>query len=83
MLTRNLSNVWPKEKYLQGKTIAMLTPLRSLGYMLWPKTRSWREKKKKKKIQKNWANFLQSQFTICNINRKEAHPSHEYGIAYP
>ena len=39
-------------------------------------------KKKKKKIQKNWANFLQSQFTIYNINRKEAHPSHEYNIAY-
>ena len=36
------------------------------------------DKKFKKKKKKNWANS-----TIYNINRNEAHPSHEYGHHFP
>ena len=75
MLTGNPSNVWPKEKYLQGKTTAMLTPLRSLGYMLWPKTRSWREKKKQKKKNSKELGQLSS-IPIHNIqHQQEGGPS--------
>ena len=40
------------------------------------KVLTWKKKKKKKK--KYWANS-----TIYNINRNEAHPSHDYGHRFP